>query len=348
MDYLAYNNKYLPPLEVERVFESFAQLAGQQQWQSSVIGRSVQGLPIKMYQVGEGKLQILIFSQIHGDEPTATRGLLAFLHNLLTTGGHLLTKVRLNVIAQVNVDGATAYLRQNAAGVDLNRDFKDLTQVETRALVAAIDQVQPDYCLALHDQRTCHAAGLGGRASNLAFLVPSADLAGSTTDLRQHLMRLVVAMSLDLKKQGDCQLSRFDDRYMAGGAGEYCLGVNRPYILIEAGFAPRDYLRRYPASLVSAALMSVCNILTGSSFQSLNFKDYFGIPVNSPEFVDLLIKNIQCGFKEAVPGITDTPLVFKEKLVDGLVEFYPSVPYEDLEHPVRGHCEIDLTSFNIE
>ena len=50
--------------------------------QVQIIGRSVLGKPIYQYQVGIGKIKVLLWSQMHGNESTTTKALFDFL-NLL-------------------------------------------------------------------------------------------------------------------------------------------------------------------------------------------------------------------------------------------------------------------------
>src|SRR3970040_617697 len=56
--------------------------------QLSIIGKSVLEKPIYKYQIGAGKIKILLWSQMHGNESTTTKGLFDFL-NLLNSGSWL-------------------------------------------------------------------------------------------------------------------------------------------------------------------------------------------------------------------------------------------------------------------
>ena len=48
----------------------------------STVGFSVKQQPIKAIEFGEGKVKILIWSQMHGNESTTTKGLFDYLHYL--------------------------------------------------------------------------------------------------------------------------------------------------------------------------------------------------------------------------------------------------------------------------
>ena len=101
-------------------------------WNSFVVkdlnGVSVNGIPIPVYSFGFGNKKILMWSQMHGNESTTTKGLVDFL-NLLNTPSEvsnlILQQCTIVVIPILNPDGASLYTRFNKNQVDLNRDFHD-------------------------------------------------------------------------------------------------------------------------------------------------------------------------------------------------------------------------------
>ncbi len=105
--------------------------------QLSVIGKSVLGEPIYKYQIGSGSIKIFMWSQMHGNESTTTKGLFDFL-NLLKSGSNianqLLNSFTFCVLPMLNPDGARLYTRVNANEVDLNRDAQELSQPESKVL----------------------------------------------------------------------------------------------------------------------------------------------------------------------------------------------------------------------
>jgi len=114
-------------------------------------------IPIYKFQTGTGKIKILLWSQMHGNESTTTKALIDFL-NLLNGDSDLakklLEKFTFCCIPMLNPDGAKLYTRENANKVDLNRDSKDLSQPESRVLRETFEHFEPDFCFNLHDQRT--------------------------------------------------------------------------------------------------------------------------------------------------------------------------------------------------
>jgi protein MpaA len=84
-----------------------------------VVGRSVHRRPIVAHVLGSAsaKRRVLLVGCIHGDE-CAGRALLAALEHAPAPPG-----VQLWLLGSVNPDGEAAGTRQNAHGVDLNRNF---------------------------------------------------------------------------------------------------------------------------------------------------------------------------------------------------------------------------------
>ena len=132
-------------------------------YERTVIGESVEGRDIVAYHVGEparpGVPTVVLMSTMHGDEPHTRHILFGF------KDGRPLIGVDLWVVPTYNPDGLAAGTRKNAHGVDLNRNFpykwKDLdgsyesgpkpaSEPETKAMMAFLRGVRPDYILSFH------------------------------------------------------------------------------------------------------------------------------------------------------------------------------------------------------
>src|ERR1700755_1101131 len=83
-----------------------------------VIGRSVQGRPIEATRVGDAAapVHVLVVGDVHGNEP-AGEAIVARLRRQRMDG------VAFWLVRTANPDGRAAGTRQNARGVDLNRNF---------------------------------------------------------------------------------------------------------------------------------------------------------------------------------------------------------------------------------
>lgn len=148
----------------------------------TVIGRSVEGRAIEATRLGRGDgHRVLVVGCIHGTE-RAGRRIVAHLRGL--AGGR---DVRLWLVSDLNPDGCRARTRQNARGVDLNRNFaagwrldgtpgdahhsgsRPFSEPETRAARRLIRRIRPDVTIWYH------------QALDLVVAVP-----GSSAPLRRY------------------------------------------------------------------------------------------------------------------------------------------------------------------
>lgn len=128
------------------------------------IGHSVDGRAIRPVVLGSPAAahRVLVVGCIHGNE---TAGI-AIVHRLIAVGAPPGTEIV--AVASVNPDGCRRGTRQNARGVDLNRNFpsnwerlgrygsfqysgpRPLSEPESRYAVALIEQLQPQITIWFH------------------------------------------------------------------------------------------------------------------------------------------------------------------------------------------------------
>ena len=87
---------------------------------SELLGRSVEGRPIGATALGSSKAKrkVLVFGAVHGNETAGVA-----VARRLVADRKLAKDVQLWVVRDLNPDGNRAGTRQNAHGVDLNRNF---------------------------------------------------------------------------------------------------------------------------------------------------------------------------------------------------------------------------------
>jgi protein MpaA len=132
-----------------------------------LIGRSVQGRPIFAQIVGQGTETALIMGGIHGDEPAAG-ALVSELADRLRANPGLLAGRRVVLLPAANPDGLAARTRENARGIDLNRNFdtsnrvdngvnglRPLTEPESQALQSVIKEYAPNRIVSVHQPLNC-------------------------------------------------------------------------------------------------------------------------------------------------------------------------------------------------
>jgi protein MpaA len=127
-----------------------------------VIGHSVRGRPIVAHVLGPDSAprKLLLVGCIHGNECAGTAILSALAQKRVPAG------VQLWLVAEMNPDGTAADTRQNADGVDLNRNFpyrfepdanptyysgpRPASEPETRAAMGLIRRVKPAVTIWYH------------------------------------------------------------------------------------------------------------------------------------------------------------------------------------------------------
>ena len=316
-------SRYLPPRKLEKPLQKILihELASKQ-----LAGRSVRGLDIDLYCLGAGRLKILAWSQIHGNESTSTRALLKLANWLVADKNKdLLRQVSFYFIPQLNPDGANAHQRHNSSGVDLNRDALELLQPESLALSNAFEAVKPQLCLNLHDQRTVYAAGHGGRPATMSFLAPVTGEPLTLTPAYTQAARLIAGLQAYLDQKIPRGVSRFDNNYNPDCFGEYFMSRGIPTILFEAGHYPGDYQRNQVKDFFYLALKKTLKDFVNQTYTNHETDQYDEIPVNQPEFFDLIIKNATLEIDgQTTPG-QDLAVMFFEKLVGDDVRFLPLI-----------------------
>src|SRR5690606_1757442 len=155
------------------------------QFQIEVEGFSEENRPLYSITFGSGGFKVLIWSQMHGNESTTTKAIFDFL-NYLKVDGNKQTLLKENftliILPMLNPDGALRYTRENANGMDLNRDAKNKSQSEIKTLFRVFENFKPDLCLNMHDQRSIYSAGNTSKSAIVSFLAPSADKLKSITE----------------------------------------------------------------------------------------------------------------------------------------------------------------------
>lgn len=108
---------------------------------------------------GVGKLKVLYFGGLHGNEPAGTEGLLAFLQHVTEKGKlhDYLEAIELLVIPMVNPDGYDKQMRNAANGLDLNRDQTKLVNKEVILLKKTFALFSPDVVVDFHEYKPYRA-----------------------------------------------------------------------------------------------------------------------------------------------------------------------------------------------
>jgi hypothetical protein len=260
------------------------------------LGTSGEGRTISLYSIGNGSTKVMLWSQMHGDEPTATMALIDIFNFLTKNPDHTLTKtiqekLTLLAIPMLNPDGAERFTRRTAQLVDLNRDALALETPEARILKETCNTYQPEYGFNLHDQDTRMTVGTTKKITAIALLAPSTDESRSDNPVRVGAKKVasICAQILNLFIPG--YLAKWDDTFEPRAFGDNIQKWGTSTVLVESGGWKGDPNKFFIRKLNCIALLTTLYaIATGESVQA-NTNVYEQIPFNMKLGCDHIIRN---------------------------------------------------------
>jgi hypothetical protein len=285
----------LKPAELTVEFERLAKLyPGKIQLEK--IGRSFEGRPIHMLTLGRGSRTVLLWSQMHGDEPSATPALLDIAHFLLSRAGEpeaaaILDDLRLVMIPMLNPDGAEIYERRNIQAIDINRDALHLATPEGRILKKIRDEHEPMLGFNLHDQNRRTAVGNTGVLATNAVLAVAGDPDGTVTPGRLLAKRACSAIVETLAPFVPGGMARYDEDWSPRAFGDNITAWGTPVVLIESGGLPpgRDFEDLTRLNFV--AILTVLRELVRNDLQDYNPQVYEDLLRNeSDAWADVVVR----------------------------------------------------------
>lgn len=265
-------------------------------FKQEIVGYSENNIPIHKVEVGKGALKILLWSQMHGDESTATKGLFDLINYITATHSsdkqltNLLQKYTLVFIPLLNPDGAAAYTRENADKVDLNRDAQQLKTKEGSLLNSIVTAVEPSFAFNLHDQTSWYNVANTDKVATMSFLSPAAESDKKITKARREAMRVIVCMYNSLQAYLPDQIGRYDDTFCTNCFGDRIQQMGFPTILVESGYYPGDESREQTRKFHFVALLSALFAVASDSLPK--YEAYFDIPMNEKLYYDVRYDNI--------------------------------------------------------
>ena len=264
----------------------------------SELGKSTEGREIYLIKAGKGRTKVLLWTQMHGNEPTATGAVFDILNFLcsdnlfVTERNSILDELSLYFVPMVNPDGAEVNKRRNALDIDLNRDAARLEAIETKILKKLRDEIEPDFGFNLHDQEIYYTVGASSKPATISFLAPSFNEEKDIDHSRRSAMEQIVLMNQLLQKYIPGQVGRYNDDFMPTAFGDNMQKWGTSTILIESGGYKNDPEKQVVRKMNFLSIMaSLLSISTGMT-EEVYYMDYFKIPENKKEkLFDLLIRN---------------------------------------------------------
>ncbi|HSG00870.1 MAG TPA: M14 family zinc carboxypeptidase [Vicinamibacterales bacterium] len=302
------------------------------------VGRSVEGRPISMVSFGAGPFPVLLWSQMHGDEPTATSALFDLYeyvsrHRDIPVVRTMLEALTVHTVPMLNPDGAERWQRRNTQGLDVNRDALLLQSPEGQLLKRLRDELEPRVGFNLHNQNWSTTAGRPPMPAAISLLSVAYDEARSVSEGRMLTKRLGAVVRDALEPLAPGRIGRYDDGFEVRAFGDNITLWGTPVLLIETG--PWPTLNPDPplVRINFVALVAALSALADGSVHRADPARYDSLPENESRGFYYLVRNVTIRAGRGVPpfvgdvGIGGTRRV---RVNDDAREVFVSLSVSDL------------------
>lgn len=303
-------------------------------WDRTEAGRSSENKPIYLYRAGHGPRILLGWAQMHGNEPTATNALLALFQEELPKEAQ--EKCTFYFLPLLNPDGADRFTRENASGLDINRDARECATPEAQILIKLLERIKPDLCLNLHDQRVTFRHQNTSIPATFSILSPRnhpTDLDNSFREISKIWSGFLVDKISAIHPAG---CTSFSDEFYPSAFGELIQEKYAPIVLIETGAFSTDYNRTYQARVLSTVLHAL--LVQFSEIPAEEYlRRYTDLEPAETGLVDLLLLSEKSGTGVALSLFENTEGIYYEIMEVGDVADCPAITTIYCEEILKGN-----------
>jgi predicted deacylase len=226
---------------------------------------------------------VLLWSQMHGNESTATMALADVLRWMADSTpdplrDRLARELTVVMVPMLNPDGAEVFERENAWGIDINRDARRLATPEARALKALRDRVRPQFGFNLHDQQARTRAGARGSQVAVALLAPPRDAQGSYDAVRARARLVAATLAAPLTAELPGRVAKYDESFNPRAFGDLMQQWGTSTVLVESGALPGDPEKQRLRALNVAALVDALDAIATRRYEQASPDAYERLP----------------------------------------------------------------------
>ncbi len=298
------------------------------------LGVSVLKKPIYQLKYGNGPKRVMLWSQMHGNEPTATMALMD-LFNFLEASGDGMDSVRnllesqtsLYFIPMLNPDGADVYTRRNAMDIDLNRDARSGATVEGRILINAAKTVEPDYGFNLHDMHIYYNVPGTPTPATIALLAPAYNAEREVNEVRGDAMKIAAGINQLLQTYIPGGVAKYDDTYSPRSFGDNFQSWGTRTVLIESGGYNGDPEKQFIRKLNFIVILNALIEIAQGSYQQYDIEAYESIPFSDSKLSDVLLRHVSVS-RDSMEYTVDLSINRTEYTVNG--DYYVQSRISDL------------------
>lgn len=319
------------------------------------VGKSVEGRDIYLISMGSGKTKVFLWSQMHGDEPTATAALFDMFNFFSTDNAFpelknlILSNLSIYIIPMVNPDGAEEFQRRNIVEIDLNRDVLRQQTPEAKILKDVFDSLKADFGFNLHDQGRDYSTGNSFNPASISFLAPAPDYEKSLTSPREKAMKLIGNLVNVLNEFIPGHMAKYSDDYEPRAFGDNFTKWGTATVLLESGGWRGDREKQFLRKINYIALLSALNSIASGGYANTDLSVYESITQNEKFMMDLILRNLIIK-KAENEYVIDIGINYEEVNINGAKDFYLKGEIEDVGDlsVFAGYKEVDLSGYTVE
>lgn len=278
-----------------------------------VEGESAEGRDIRHLTFGSGPVTVLLWSQMHGNESTASMSLADIIRFFRDRPDHPLVQriaqgATIHMIPMLNPDGAQRFRRRNAQGIDVNRDARRLQTPEGKLLKRVNDELKPEFGFNLHDQNPGTRVGKSDRGVAIALLAPAFNDARDVDEKRHKAIQVASLLVTVMEPFVTDHIAKYDDTFNPRAFGDLIGAWGASTVLIESGSWADDPQKQFLRKTNFVGILEALDAIATGRFAQYDPATYDGLAYNGRRVADLLIS----GGMVAVPGL---PLLQSDILV---------------------------------
>ena len=263
----------------------------------NTVGHSIEGRSLSLISIGRGETDVFMWSQMHGNEPTATMAIFDVINwfkspDFKEEKRAILAKLRIHFLPMLNPDGAELYQRRNALGVDVNRDALRLQSPESQTLKRVRDSLDAEFGYNLHDQQIYYNAERSDQPATMTFLAPAYNYEKEVNATRADAMKVIVYLNRIIQKHIPNKVGKWNDDFEPRAFGDNIQKWGTSTILIESGGRLGDPEKQVIRKLNFLAFVASFETLAKKSYTKMPLTEYDAIPQNDLKLFDLKITNL--------------------------------------------------------
>ena len=261
------------------------------------VGRSIEDRALRLISLGTGTTDVFLWSQMHGNEPTATQAIFDILNFMASPHfneekSEILKSVRLHFLPMLNPDGAAVFKRRNTLSIDINRDALRLQSPEGQTLKRVRDSLEAEFGFNLHDQSTYYNAERTPRPATISYLAPAYNYDKEINSVRANAMKVIGYMNRIIQRYAPGQVGKYNDDFEPRAFGDNIQKWGTSAILIESGGYPDDVEKQEIRKLNYVSILSAIYAIATGAYENIPLEAYDEIPENDRKLFDLKIEKV--------------------------------------------------------